>query len=289
MTNKRMKTIKRIVFILLGTFVMSLGAVIFNIPSHFAAGGVGGLAQAINYLMPNINIGILMAILNIVVFVLGTYFLGREFGIFTIVGAAGYTIFIGILQPLLNITEPILKDNIANLVLGGALIGIGLSIVFRQNASTGGTDLIAKIIEKYSTLELSRCILIVDSSVILFATFVFGIESGIYSFMSLLITTYALDISISGFNSKIQMVIISDKIDLINEYIIREINRGTTFYNAKGGYTKKDKNILTTIVDKKQYVKIKNFIKNHDEEAFVYITNINEVIGFGFSREHLND
>ena len=159
-----------------------------------------------------------------------------------------------------TIKEPILQDNIANLVLGASLIGYGLSIVMKQGGSTGGTDVVAKIVENKTEVSLSKAMLFVDTTIILFAAFVFGLQSGIYSFLSLYITTYVLDVAIAGFNSKIQLTIISDHVDVINDFITTKVNRGTTLYKAMGGYTKIDRNILVSIVDKKQYVKIRNFI-----------------------------
>ncbi|EHR33969.1 YitT family protein [Helcococcus kunzii] len=282
------KKFKRILIIILGAFIMSIGAIFFNIPSNIAAGGVTGLSQGLQELFPEINIGIISAILNILIFILGTALLGKEFGLYTVVGAVSYTLLLGVFDAFVEIKEPILQDKLANLVLGASFIGYGLSIVMKQGGSTGGTDVVAKIIEYKTDVNLSKAILMVDTMVILFATSVFGVQSGIYSFISLYVTTYVLDVAIAGFNSKIQITIISDHVDVINDFIATKINRGTTLYKAMGGYTKIDRNILVSIVDKKQYVKIRNFIEELDDNAFVYITNINEVYGYGFSRENLN-
>lgn len=287
MKNKNLfyKKLNKILWILFGTLIMAIGTFLFNVPSNIAAGGVTGFSQVIKHLYPAINIGFIMGALNLLLFALGSYFLGKEFGIFTVIGAGAYTLFMGILDYFITVKEPILKDTLANLALGAISIGVGLSFVFRQNASTGGTDVLAKIIEKYSEFSVSKGMLIVDTSIIIFAGTVFGLQSGIYSFISLYITAYVLDVSIAGFNSKIAMTIISNHVEVINNYVMNEINRGTTLYLAKGGYTKNEKEILVTVVDKKQYVKIRNFIKSIDDDAFVYISNINEVYGYGFSRE----
>lgn len=288
-SNKNIHKFKRIAVILLGTFIMSLGSYFFNVPSNIAAGGVTGFSQVIVSFFPGLNLGILMGIFNIVILVLGIIFLGKEFGVYTLIGSISYSAFMAIFDFIIEIQKPLLEDNIANLVIGAVSMGVGLALVFRQNASTGGTDVLAKIIEKHSTIGLSTGILIVDSIVILIAASVFGFERGVYSFMSLFITTYCLDYTIAGFNTKIQMTIISDHVDIINNFLFTEINRGSTYYKARGGYTKKDKDILVTIVDRKQYIKIRNFINSVDEDAFVYISNINEVIGYGFSKEFVSD
>ena len=283
------KRIESIFYILVGTFIMTTGTIFFNIPLKIAAGGVTGFAQVINYYIPNLNIGLTMGVLNVILLLVGYMVIGKEFGLYTIIGAGSYSGFMTIFDALIDIKEPILGDNLANLILGAVLIGLGLAIVFRQNASTGGTDVLAKILEAKMGISVSKGMLIVDAFVIALAGLTFGLQSGIYAFMSLYITTWVLDNTIAGFNSKIQMVIVSKEIDNINNFIHKEINRGTTFYDARGGYTKKEQNVLVSIVDTKQYIKIRNYIDSIDDDAFVYITNINEVIGYGFSREAANN
>ncbi|WP_103981001.1 YitT family protein [Helcococcus massiliensis] len=283
------KRIESIFYILVGTFIMTTGTIFFNIPLKIAAGGVTGFAQVINYYIPNLNIGLVMGVLNVILLLVGYMVIGKEFGLYTIIGAGSYSGFMTIFDALIEIKEPILGDNLANLILGAVLIGLGLAIVFRQNASTGGTDVLAKILESKMGISVSKGMLIVDAFVIALAGFTFGLQSGIYAFMSLYITTWVLDNTIAGFNSKIQMVIVSKEIENINNFIHKEINRGTTFYDARGGYTKKEQNVLVSIVDTKQYIKIRNYINSIDDDAFVYITNINEVIGYGFSREAANN
>src|SRR5574344_1006751 len=283
------KRIESIFFILIGTLIITTGTIFFNIPLKIAAGGVTGFAQVIHYYLPNMNIGLTMGVLNIILLLVGYMVIGKEFGLYTIIGAASYSGFMTIFDALIDIKEPLLGDNLANLILGAVLVGLGLAIVFRQNASTGGTDVLAKILESKIGVSVSKGMLIVDVFVIAMAGLTFGLQSGIYAFMSLYITTWVLDNTIAGFNSKIQMVIVSKEIENINNFIHKEINRGTTFYEARGGYTKKEQNVLVSIVDTKQYIKIRNYIDSIDDDAFVYITNINEVIGYGFSREAANN
>ena len=284
-TKKKLHNLRRITMILLGTLIMSLGGYFFNVPANIAAGGVTGFSQVLVSLIPNLNLGIVMGFLNLVILVIGVLFLGKEFGAFTLIGAFSYSLYMTIFDFFIVIEKPILEDNIANLLIGAVCVGVGLAIVFRQNASTGGTDVIAKIIEKKTSINLSTSILIVDTFIILFATSVYGFEKGIYSFMSLYVTTYCVDVTIAGFNSKIKMTIISKQSELINNFIFSEIQRGSTIYTGRGGYTMEERDVLVTIVDKKQYIKIRNFINSIDEDAFVYIANINEVIGYGFTRE----
>lgn len=286
-TVKNNKSIKKISIILVACFIMSVAARFFNIPLNIAAGGVTGFAQILHSLIPSLNIGIIMLVCNIALFILGYFTLGKEFGIYTIIGSLSYSTFVGLLESFVEVNEPILEDTLANLILGSVFMGFGLALVFKQNASTGGTDVIAKILEKQFGMSISKGIFIADAAIIIFAGIIFGIQSGIYALLSLYTSTYVLDAVIAGFRNKIQMTIISSHLDVINQYIQKDIVRGTTLYEAQGGYTRENKLILVTIVGKKQYIKIRNFINSIDDDAFVYISNISEVIGYGFSREQM--
>lgn len=286
-TVKNNKSIKKISIILVACFIMSVAARFFNIPLNIAAGGVTGFAQILHSLIPSLNIGIIMLVCNIALFILGYFTLGKEFGIYTIIGSLSYSTFVGLLESFVEVNEPILEDTLANLILGSVFMGFGLALVFKQNASTGGTDVIAKILEKQFGMSISKGIFIADAAIIIFAGIIFGIQSGIYALLSLYTSTYVLDAVIAGFRNKIQMTIISSHLDVINQYIQKDIMRGTTLYEAQGGYTRENKLILVTIVGKKQYIKIRNFINSIDDDAFVYISNISEVIGYGFSREQM--
>lgn len=286
-TVKNNKSIKKISIILVACFIMSVATRFFNIPLNIAAGGVTGFAQILHSLIPSLNIGIIMLVCNIALFILGYFTLGKEFGIYTIIGSLSYSTFVGLLESFVEVNEPILEDTLANLILGSVFMGFGLALVFKQNASTGGTDVIAKILEKQFGMSISKGIFIADAAIIIFAGIIFGIQSGIYALLSLYTSTYVLDAVIAGFRNKIQMTIISSHLDVINQYIQKDIMRGTTLYEAQGGYTRENKLILVTIVGKKQYIKIRNFINSIDDDAFVYISNISEVIGYGFSREQM--
>lgn len=289
MKRKTKRTIKRIIFIILGAFIMSLGSYFFLFAANIASGGVGGLALILTDVFPNMQIGFLIAVMNAILFVLGFMALGKEFGIFTLTGTAAYSLFSIIYDNLVPERGLILQDPLMNMLVGSALMGVGLALVFNQNASTGGTDILAKIISNYTSMGIGTAIMLADALVIILAAFIFGVELAIYGVISLFITSAIIDKVMTGFNTLIKMTIISKELEQINNYIICDLNRGTTLYQARGGYTKEDKEILVTIVGRSQYVKIKNFINRIDENAFVFVNSTNEVIGEGFTRESEND
>lgn len=225
------------------------------------------------------------ATLNIILFIIGFIVLGPEFGAYTITGTTVYSLLLIFYDAYFKEVGLIVKDPIVNLIVGAGLSGLGLSFVFSANASTGGTDILAKILDKYFSIGMGTAVMIADSTVIIAAAFVLGIEKAIYGILALMTSSLVINKVLTGFNTLIKMTIISTHIDEINDYINKDLNRGTTLYKARGGYTGQDKEILMTIVGRSQYLKIKNRVNKIDEHAFVFISSTSEVIGEGFTRE----
>jgi uncharacterized membrane-anchored protein YitT (DUF2179 family) len=177
---------------------------------------------------------------------------------------------------------PYIDDLFINLVFGILITGIGMGIIFNENASTGGTDIIARMINKYSHIDIGKSLLLADFLITLFAGLVFGPRLGMYALLGVIINSLVIDKMIDGFNRKISMFIISNEFELINKYILEEMERGTTIYHATGGYSKEDKRIINTIVSRGEYIKIRDFIRAVDSRAFVSISHVTEVEGEGF-------
>lgn len=285
MKNKTRKMVKRILFTIFGTLLMAIGTHFFLFEAQIASGGVGGAAILINELVPAFQTGTVTAILNVVLFIVGFIFLGPEFGLYTLSGTFSYSLILLLFGKYFGDYGLVVADPIVNLIVGSGFVGIGLAFVFLVNASTGGTDILAKIIDKYTSLGMGTAVMLADSIVIIGAAFVLGIEKAIYGLLALIVTTIVINKILTGFNTLIQMTIISSNIDEINSYITKELNRGTTLYKARGGYTGHDKEILMTIVGRSQYLRIKNKVSKIDENAFVFINSTSEVIGEGFTRE----
>lgn len=287
--NKKARTAKRILFIIIGSVLMSFGTYFFLFAANIASGGVGGISLIVNSVFPFLSKGMVTLVLNIILFIVGYVVLGREFGIFTIFGTGLYSLLFLLYDKIAPQVGVIIQDPIINLITGSFLIGAGLGFVFNSNASTGGTDIIAKILDKYFSIGMGTAIMIADSAVIVLAAFTLGIEKAIYGIISLMLTSFVLDKILTGFNTLIQMTIISNHIEEINAFITYNMNRGTTLYKTRGGYTGSDREILMTIVGRSQYLKIKSFVNRVDENAFVFINATSEVIGEGFTREVIKD
>lgn len=275
--------LKRFLMINVGLVIASFGLYFFLMPSNLATGGATGLAIVLSHLIPNLSMSLILGIINVFLFVLAFVVLGRDFGGYTLYASLGLSFVISLLERFVPMNQPITDDLFINLIFGVFIIGVGMGIVFNQNASTGGTDIIAKIINKYTHIEIGKSLLISDFAISLLAGLVFGLRLGMYALLGTVINSLIIDKMIAGFNVKINMVIISNEFNSINKYILEEIVRGTTIYQATGGYSNEDKKIINTIVSRREYIKIRNFVRLADNKAFVSISYVSEVEGEGFT------
>lgn len=273
---------KRFFMINIGLIIISLGLYFFLMPSNLATGGATGLSIVLSHLIP-IPMGIILGIINVFLFILAFAVLGKDFGGYTLYASLFLSFIITALETIIPMAEPVTDDLFINLVFGVFIIGVGMGIVFNENASTGGTDIIAKIINKYTHIEMGKSLLMSDFLISLFAAFVFGPRLGMYALLGTVINSLIIDKMIAGFNVKINVVIISNEFNSINKYILDEILRGTTIYHAIGGYSNEDKKIINTIVSRREYIKIRNFVRLADSKAFISISYVSEVEGEGFS------
>lgn len=275
--------IKKFLIITIGLIILACGLYYFLIPSNLAVGGATGLALVISTLIPSLNYSVILVIINLILFITAFIVLGKEFSGYTLYASLMLSGIFAILEMITPMAEPFTDDLFINLIFGILIAGVGIGIIFNQNASTGGTDILAKIINKFSHIDMGKSLMIPDFLITLAAGFVFGPRLGMYSLLGVIINSIVIDRIIAGFNVKINMIIISEEFDAINDYINKDLDRGTTIYHATGGYSKKDKRIINTVVERSEYIKIRDFIRAIDKRAFVTISHITEVEGEGFT------
>lgn len=268
------------IFIILGTLVTSLSFNLFLIPHKIAPGGLSGIATVIFYVTKGrIPVGVTMLALNIPLFLVGIKELGGGFGLKTLVSTILLSLFIDILKVPSVTDEPILAS-----IYGGVIMGIGLGMVFRGNATTGGTDLFAKIIHRhFHFVGIGWVLFIIDSLVVLTAALVFGPTLALYALVSLYLGTKLIDLILEGINSSKAVILISDNSAQISDRIMKELDRGVTLLHGKGAYTMKEKDVILCIINRIQMVKLKEIINEIDPTAFVLVTDVREVMGEGFS------
>ena len=273
---------KKFMWINLGIVIITIGLYYFLMPSKLAVGGATGAAMVLSYIIP-VPMGIILGILNIILFITAFLILGKEFGGYTVYASLALSGMIAILEIITPMSKPFTDDLFINLIFGILISGVGMGIVFNHNASTGGTDIIAKIINKYTRMDIGKSLLVSDFFITLFAGLVFGARLGMYALLGIVINSFVIDRMIAGFNVKINMLIISNYFDDINSYILDDIGRGTTIYHASGGYSSDDKRVINTIASRSEYIKIRDFVKDIDDKAFISISYITEVEGEGFT------
>lgn len=278
-----MRSLWSYVKIHLGLIIVTLGFHIFMVPNNLAAGGVSGLALVIHNIFPLVNVGTFMLLMNAILFVLGFILVGREFGGFTVYCSLFLSGAIAVAEILLPIGGPVVDDLLLNLVMGTLIQGVGMALVFYENASTGGTDVVAKILNKFFGLSLGKGLLLIDSLISLLAMKVFGLRVGLYAFLGVIMAGFLIDKVIAGFDERIQVMILSSEEETIRDYILEELGRGSTYLQARGAYSNQSRDMLSAVINKREYLRLIRFIKETDPYAFVTVGFVHEVYGEGFS------
>ena len=276
-----MKKIREYALTTLGIVLTAIGLEYFLFPNDIAAGGVSGIALVINGIT-GWNISIMVFILNIILFIVAFVVLGKGFGGKSLYATVILSVVMEIIEKVFNpvmLTENMFLASF----FGSALLAMGSAIVFHQGASTGGTSILAAIISKFTPLGVGTALLLNDSIICLLAINVFGIDKGLFGFVSLILIGLLIDKFIDGFNTCKQVFIITSKADMVVNFINKDINRGCTVLNGKGGYTYSEVNIIYTVLSNNQFITLKNFIKENNPEAFITVNDSKEVLGLGFN------
>ena len=264
---------------IIGAFIMAFAVSFFLLPNELSSGGFSGIATIL-YFKLKVPMGITIASLNIPLFLMAGYKIGKKFFTKSIIGTISLSIFIDILDRF----EPLTNDKMLAAIYGGILTGIGTAVILKSHSSTGGSDLLTNIIKRFnSKIEMGRVITIIDA-VIVFSNVIFlqKIEIGLYSAITIYLMGLMIDVVFEGiFFSKL-IFIISDKNELIAKEIQTKISRGITGLNGKGMYKNKEKLILMCAVGRRDIANIKKLIRKIDKDAFVVVTNSREVLGAGF-------
>ncbi|MCI8276638.1 MAG: YitT family protein [Clostridia bacterium] len=276
------KKINSILIIIIGCLIAGFGTSCFLLPNKLSSGGFSGISTILYYFY-NINMSTSILIMNIPLIAIGYYKLGKGFVFRTILGIFLYSLFIDLFTQV----KPFTEDRFLASIYGGILIGIGLALVFRTSTSTGGSDLIAYIVQSYNrNIRIGKFLVTLDAIIIILNLIFFKeIEIGLYSFISIFLISKMTDIIFEGINFSKMIYIISDKYEEIENKIIKESDKGLTSIYAKGGYKKNDKMIVMCVTKRNYIMKIKSLAHEIDRDAFIIITDVREVYGLGFKEE----
>ncbi len=248
-------------------------------PNQIASGGVSGISTILKSVL-GLEPAYVQWAFNIPLFIAGVVLLGKQFGVKTLAG----TVFLPFVVFLTRNWEPWTHDALLGALFGGIGVGLGLGIVFRGNASTGGTDLAAQIINKYTGFTLGRCVVMIDGLIVLTAAIVFDIEKGLYALIGLYVTSKTIDLVQVGFGRSKMAMIITNKQEEVRAGILHKIDRGVTKLSAYGGFTEHERPVLMCVVDQTEFTKLKQLVKTLDPSAFVVVMDAAEVLGEGFKR-----
>lgn len=280
--KKKLITIKETILVLFGTFLFAVAIKIFTAPNQLAPGGVSGLSTIINYVSFDvIPIGIINAIINVPIAIVGLIFLGKSYMLKTLISLVSFTVFTDF---VLNYVPVYTENELVAAIFGGVLMGVGIGIVMLTGGSSGGMDIINKLIHRrLPHMRLGQVTFATDLAVVALSAFAYkSIEPALYALISLYISAAAMDKVLYGFNTCRLMYIISSKTEEIQNRINVELNRGATILEARGSYTNEPRPTILVAVRQTEYYRMRKIVKEEDRNAFIMVTAANEIMGEGF-------
>ena len=276
--NTKKENIFSYLQIIVGCILGGAAYPLFLTPGNIAPGGLTGLAMVINYLF-HWPVGTVTLILNAPLFIFGWKFMGKRFILRTLIATLLFSLLIDLL-PL----KPLTDDPLLSAIFGGVLLGIGLGLILRGEATTGGTDMLARMIHRsVPAISTGMFLMALDCAVVIVAAVAIGITQALYAIICIYISSKVIDTVMIGFSGNKACFIISTRSEVIMNRILTEMERGVTKLSAKGGYTGEDRPTLMCVVSRMEVTAIKNIVRDEDENAFMIVVDAHEAIGDGFS------
>lgn len=281
-TSSVSHTLKEYSVITLAVLIMDIGIYVFKFPNNFSFGGVSGMAVVFSNFLP-FTASVINLFINLVLLVVGFAFLGRNFGLKTAYVTVLSSVLLNVFEHLFPMSGPLTDQISLELYFAILLPAIAAALLFFENASGGGTDIIAMIIKKYSTMNISTALLLCDLIIVVLAFFVFDILTGLCSILGLMAKTLVIDKSIERMKLNKFFTIVCDHPEPICDFITEELDHSATTYHAEGAYSHAQRTVILTVVDVKQAILLQRFIKKNEPTAFITVTKSSEIIGKGFS------
>lgn len=279
MKNSR---VKAILGVTLGTAIMVVGLYFFVIPAHIMGGGAGGLALILEAFLP-IPYSVVYLAVNTLLLVVGLLTLGRSFSGLTLYCIVLSSIGFWLCEQFFPLSAPLSEDMIVNCMVGTLISATGIGITYNAGGSSGGTDIIARIMSTYTKMEFSSALLLVDGLVLLGAFGAFGMYRGLYAFLNIIINATVIKWTVMGGEELFEVTIISDYYEEINQFIFKHLDHSSTMIPARGSYTQKDRWLVLTVIDGQELLALKHFVQELDDKAFMYVNAVSEVSGLGFT------
>ena len=285
MTAQKMdirKTVKEWLLLLLGTTLTAAGVYFFKFPNNVSTGGVSGISVILGHYFPSATPGDFVMGINMALLLVGFLVFGKGFGIKTAVVSTLMSAMIWVLERVLPMDHPMTSQPLMELIFAVSLPAVGSAILFNLDASTGGTDIVAMVLRKFTSLNIGHALMISDSIITVMACVAFGMETGLFSILGLLMKSLLVDMVLENINTHKYFHIITTHPREIEEYITRTLKRGATELHGEGAYTHEGRSILLTVMNRRQGILLRRYVRSVDPHAFVLIMNTGDIIGKGF-------
>ncbi len=265
-----------------GLLLTAVGIAIFKTPNHFALGGTSGMAIVLSTLFPKVNVGGFMWVINAVLVVIGFVFLGVHAMGWTVYSSFALSAYVSLIEALVPLTEPLTNDTLLELCFAVFLPAVGSAVVFNIGASTGGTDIVAMILTKYTSLEIGKALMVSDAAIVVTAAWLYGPATGLYCILGLITKAFVVDGAIESINLRKVCTVVTSNPEGVKKFILEDLNRSATVEQAYGAYTHQEMEVLMTVLTRQQAAALRNYLRKNDPHAFITIVNSSEIIGKGF-------
>ena len=276
------QTLKDYVMLTVGTLLIAIGVYFFKFPNHFSTGGVSGISIILAHYAPNLSAGAFVFIINMLLLLLGFAVFGRSFGVRTAYTSLLLSCATWGLEFICPMDAPMTSQPLLELVFAVALPAVGSAILFNMQASSGGTDIVAMILKRHTNVNIGNCLMCVDFLITVAACVAFGMETGLFSMLGLVLKSVIVDMVLENIKVHKCFQIITARPAEIVHFIVSVLGRGATELRGEGAYTHEDKTVVLTVVNRYQAIKLRQFTRETDPQSFILITNSTEIIGKGF-------
>ncbi|MBQ7293742.1 MAG: YitT family protein [Clostridia bacterium] len=282
MKSKFFNSFKDYILITLGTVLLTLGVYFFKIPNGFATGGVSGIGTLLAKVTPHVSAATWIMAINVILLILGFVILGKQCSLRTLYCSMLFSGLTMVFERLLPLVSPLTEQPLLELIYAMALTSAGSAVIFNCSASSGGTDIIALILKKYSSLDVGKSLLVTDFLIASCSFFLFGVEVGLFSLLGPFTKAFLVDSIIDNINSFKYFVVITEQGEKISDFIMTKLHHGATVTEAVGTYTQHKKIMIHTVCKRLEAIRLRKEIKEIDPHAFIVITTTSEIIGRGF-------
>ncbi len=278
------ETVREYFMLTLGTFLVAAGVYFFKFPNHFNTGGVTGLAVILNAIVPAVSASTFASTINLAFLVLGFVALDRNFGVRTVYCSVLFSAMLSGFEWLWPLAAPLTDQKMLELFFAVILPSLGAAILFNMQSSTGGTDILAMILKRFTSMDIGMALLYVDVLIAASTLYFVGAEAGLYSVLGLVLKSVVVDSVIESLNRRKSFIAVTSCPQEVCGFITQSLNRSATYWQAEGAYSHEPKWIVLTALSRSQAVALRLYLKTADPHAFILVTNSSEIFGKGFMR-----